>query len=103
MERHYTIHVRARNDHSVLQRILLAFSRRRLRIQALQFFDVDPRRPAEMQVDLDCRPDHARALLAQLQGIVEVHHAWADEAAPACEAEAAPQTVDTGEPQLVAA
>ena len=80
MERHFTIHVRARNDHAVLQRILLAFSRRRLRIQALQFFDVDAHRPAELQVDLDCRPEDARAVLAQLQGIVEVQQAWVDEA-----------------------
>jgi len=92
MERHYTIHVRARNDHAVLQRILLAFSRRRLRIQALQFFDVDARRPAELQVDLDCSAEHARALVAQLRAVVEVQHAWADEApadAPAPEAAAA--------------
>jgi len=91
MERHYTIHLRTGNQHAVLQRILMAFSRRRLRIQALQFFDVDERRPAELQVDLDCRPDHARDLLAQLRAIVEVQHVWADEA-PAD----APATLETG-------
>ena len=72
MDRHFTIHIRARNDHSVLQRILLAFSRRRLRIRALQFFDVDPARPAEMQFELACTAERAAELEAQLRAIVEV-------------------------------
>jgi acetolactate synthase small subunit len=81
MQRHYTIHVRAHNEHAVLQRMLLVFSRRRLRIQALQFFDVDASRVAEMQVDLDCRPEHARDVVAGLRAVVEVQDAWAEETA----------------------
>ncbi len=79
MERHYTIHVHAHNDHGVLQRILLAFSRRRLRVRALQFLDRCEDRPADMQFDLDCRPEHARDLVAQLRAIVEVTQVWAEE------------------------
>ena len=90
MERHYTIHVRARNDHAVLQRMLLVFSRRRLRIQALQFFDVDASRSAEMQVDLDCRPEQARDAVAQLRAVVEVQQVWAEEATLQTSPQAAP-------------
>jgi acetolactate synthase small subunit len=79
MERHYTIHIRARNEHAVLQRMLLVFSRRRLRIRALQFFDVDDSRAAEMQVDLACRPDHVRDVVAGLRAVVEVRQVWAEE------------------------
>lgn len=81
MHRHYTIHVHAHNEHAVLQRILLAFSRRRLRIQAMQFFDLEPGRAAEMQIDLDCDPHHARDVLAQIRAVVEVQQVWTEECA----------------------
>jgi len=80
MERHFTIHVNAHNDHAALQRILMAFSRRRLRIRALHFFDLDESRPADMQIELDCRAEQTRDLLAQLRAVVEVTQAWAEEA-----------------------
>ncbi|MCB1738863.1 MAG: hypothetical protein KDK91_00715 [Gammaproteobacteria bacterium] len=72
MSSHLTIHIRASNEHAVLSRILLVFSRRRLRLKALQMFDLDLARPAEIQVDLDCEPDTARDVLGQLRRIVEV-------------------------------
>jgi len=84
MDRHFTIHVNAHNDHAVLQRILLAFSRRRLRIRALQFFDLDPARPAEMQFELRCLPEQASELVAQLRAVIEVTHVWSRET-PAAE------------------
>jgi acetolactate synthase small subunit len=80
MDRHFTIHVNTFNDHAVLQRILLAFSRRRLRIRALHFFDLDAERPADMQIELDCRAEQARDLLAQIRAIVEVTQVWFEEA-----------------------
>lgn len=79
MQAHVTIHVHAHNDHAVLQRILMAFSRRRLRIQALQFFDVEQGKPAQMQIDLDCHPHHARDVVAQLGAIVEVVQVWQEQ------------------------
>jgi acetolactate synthase small subunit len=79
MERHFTIHVHAHNDHGVLQRILLAFSRRRLRVRALQFFDLHDGKAADMQFDLDCPPQHARDVVAQLGAIVEVVQVWSEE------------------------
>lgn len=79
MHPHVTIHVRAHNHHAVLQRILMAFSRRRLRIQALQFFDLDPGKPAHMQFDLDCNAQHARDVMAQLGAIVEVVQVWQEQ------------------------
>jgi len=51
MNWHYSIHVRAHNDPGVLPRILLAFSRRRLRVQALQFFDLDAERAKKFAAD----------------------------------------------------
>ena len=83
MRRHYTIHVHAHNEHAVLQRILLAFSRRRLRIQAMQFFDTRPSHPADIQIDLECATHHARDVIAQLRAIVEVQQVWAEDMAPA--------------------
>ena len=52
MSQHVTLYIHANNDHAVLQRILLAFSRRRLRILALQMFDLRAEQPAELQIDL---------------------------------------------------
>jgi acetolactate synthase small subunit len=88
LERHFTIHVHAANDHGVLQRVLLVFSRRRLRVRALQFFDLQQARPADMQIDIDCRAEQARDVVAQLRAIVEVSQVWAEEA-PATDAVAA--------------
>jgi len=80
MKQHYTIHLHAHNEPAVLPRVLLTFSRRRLRIEAMQFFDLRADRPAEMQIDLDCAPEHARDVLAQLRAIVEVTQVWAEPA-----------------------
>ena len=80
MLQHYTIHIHAHNEPAVLPRILLTFSRRRLRIAAMQFFDLQAGKPAELQIDLDCAPGHARDVLAQLRAIVEVREAWAEPA-----------------------
>ena len=51
MTLHCTFHVEMNPTPSALPRILLAFSRRRLKVQALQYFDLDEARPAELQVD----------------------------------------------------
>lgn len=78
MTQHVTFHIHAHNQHGVLQRMLLLFSRRRLRIEALQMFDLKPDRPAEIQVDLACEESVRRDLLAQLQRIVEVSAVWSE-------------------------
>ncbi|MFT5176723.1 MAG: acetolactate synthase small subunit [Gammaproteobacteria bacterium] len=78
MLQHYTIHIHAHNEPAVLPRVLLTFSRRRLRIEAMQFFDLQVNKPAELQIDLDCSPEHARDVLAQLRAIVEVTQVWAE-------------------------
>jgi len=72
MSEHVTIMVRAHNTPSVLPRILLVFSRRRQRIQALQCYDLDREGPAEIQADLECDPRCATELVRQLERIVEV-------------------------------
>ena len=84
MNQHYTIHIHTHNEPAVLPRMLLAFSRRRLRIEAMQFFDLHAGKPAEMQIDLDCSPQHARDVLAQLGAIVEVTQVWAEPALETC-------------------
>lgn len=76
MSQHVTIHIHAHNDHAVLQRALLAFSRRRLRILALQMFDLHAEQPAELQIDLSCSAETARELTSQLARIVEVEKVW---------------------------
>ncbi len=81
MHSHYTIFVHAHNELGVLPRILLAFSRRRVKIQVLQFFDLESQRPADMQFEVDCDPSQIEALIAQLKRIVEVSQVWADEMA----------------------
>jgi acetolactate synthase small subunit len=88
MHQHYTIHVHAHNEPAVLPRVLLTFSRRRLRIEAMQFFDMQVGKPAEMQIDLDCGAEHIRDVLAQLRAIVEVSQVWVE---PALEDGAIPQ------------
>jgi acetolactate synthase small subunit len=86
MTQHVTLHIHAHNQHSVLQRILLVFSRRRLRIDALQLFDLVPGQPAEIQVDLHCEDATRRDLVAQLRRIVEVNQVWSDARAVAADA-----------------
>jgi len=81
MSPHYTIYVHAHNEYGVLPRILLAFSKRRITVQALQFFDLEPQHPADMQFDVDCEHDQISALVAQIKRIVEVSQVWADETA----------------------
>ena len=81
MHLHYTIYVHAHNEIGVLPRILLAFSRRRIKVQVLQFFDLESRRPADMQFEVDCDQSQIEALIAQLKRIVEVSQVWADETA----------------------
>lgn len=88
MHPHVTIHVCAHNEHSVLQRIMMTFSRRRLRLQALQFFDLEDGTPAQMQFDLDCSAQHARDVVAQIGAIVEVVQVWQEHAPAAVPASA---------------
>ena len=78
---HYTIYGHAHNEIGVLPRILLAFSRRRIKVQVLQFFDLEARGPADMQFEVDCEQLQIDALIAQLKRIVEVSQVWADETA----------------------
>ena len=72
MNAHHTFHLRLENAHAVLPRILLAFSRRRLRIAAVHFFDLDDARPAELQIDLECAERAADEVERQLRRVVEV-------------------------------
>jgi acetolactate synthase small subunit len=92
MNAHHTIHLRAFNAHAVLPRILLVFSRRRLRIEALQFFDVFGDKPAEVQIDFDGDEATAADAVKQLRNIVEVQNVRAETAfrtaAPSPEGEA---------------
>lgn len=78
MNRHVTLHLHAHNEHAVLQRVLLAFSRRRLRIDALQMFDLHPDRPAEIQIDLRCDEATRADLHKQLARVVEVEQIWSE-------------------------
>ena len=71
----HTIHLRAHHAHAVLPRIALAFSRRRLRIEALHYAHPDETAPAAVRIDLDCEPPVAAELTAQLRRIVEVSEA----------------------------
>ena len=75
---HHTIHLRAHRAHAVLPRIALAFSRRRLHVQALHYFDLDEAADAEIQVDLECDARMAEELTAQLRRIVEVRACWCE-------------------------
>ena len=75
---HHTFHARAHHAHAVLPRILLVFSRRRLRIEALQYFHLDAGADAEIQVDLECEPSMAAEVTAQLRRIVEVEDVWCE-------------------------
>ncbi len=92
MNTHHTIHLRAFNAPAVLPRILLVFSRRRLRIEALQFYDVFGDKPAEVQIDFDCDEATAADAVKQLRNIVEVQNVRAETAcrtaAPIAEEEA---------------
>ena len=73
MTLHCTFHLQTRTSPSVLPRILLAFSRRRLTVQALQYYDLDETRPAELQLDVDCSARVADDVARQLRRIVEVN------------------------------
>ena len=64
---HFTIHLLIDNDHGSLPRILLQFARRQLKIQALHFFDLEPPRRAELQIDLDCPADAGQAIADELR------------------------------------
>ena len=78
MNQHVTFHVHLHNAHCVLQRVLLMFSRRRLRIRALHMFDVNDQQPAELQIDLSCTQPVARDLTAQLAKVVEIRQVWCE-------------------------
>ena len=80
MAQHYTIHINAHNEPAVLPRVLLTFSRRRPRIEAMQFYDLHAGKAAELQIDLDCTAEHLRDVLAQLRAIVEVTQVRAEPA-----------------------
>ena len=90
MTRHTTIHLRGRAAHTLMPRVLMVFGRRRLRIQGLQYFDLDSMREAEIQIDLDCGDAARDEALRQLSRIVEVTRVWHEtreiEAAPALDA-----------------
>lgn len=72
MTGHHTMHIRVFNAHAVLPRILLGFSRRRLRVQALQFSDVSENEAAELQIDFEADAAIVDDLVKQLTRIVEV-------------------------------
>ncbi len=78
MSHHHTLHIRCFNAHGVLPRILLTFSRRRIRIQALQFFDVFENAQAELQIDIDADAKTIAKLVRQLDRVVEVHSVSAE-------------------------
>ncbi|HEY5701089.1 MAG TPA: ACT domain-containing protein [Gammaproteobacteria bacterium] len=78
MSNHHTLHIRCFNGHGVLPRVLLAFSRRRIRIQALQFFDVFENGQAELQIDIDIDAKTVADLVRQLDRVVEVQSVKAE-------------------------
>ncbi|MFT5448052.1 MAG: acetolactate synthase small subunit [Gammaproteobacteria bacterium] len=78
MKQHHTLHIQMHNEPSVLPRVLLAFSRRRLRIKAMQLVDLHAGKAADVQIDLDCEAEHARDVAAQLRAIVEVTNIWSE-------------------------
>lgn len=68
-----TLTLSIHNEPGALARVLLVFSRRRLRIGTLSFVDGPGRAlPGELCIDLECDPRTARALPAELERIVEV-------------------------------
>jgi acetolactate synthase small subunit len=80
MKQHHAIHIHMHNEPSVLPRVLLSFSRRRLRIKAMQLVDLHAGKAAELRIELDCEAEHARDLTAQLRCIVEVVNIWSEPA-----------------------
>ncbi len=80
MSEHHKIHATASYAPAVLPRILLAFSRRRQRIQALQYVDLGDEHEAEIQIDVDCEPAMARELVRMLERIVEIGTVWVQRA-----------------------
>ena len=79
---HHTIHARAHHAHAVLPRILLTFSRRRLRILALHYFHLDEDAETEIQIDLECEAAMAGELAAQLRRVIEVTDVWYEAVTP---------------------
>ncbi|MCP5153422.1 MAG: hypothetical protein H6983_04585 [Ectothiorhodospiraceae bacterium] len=75
-----TIHLSLWNEHTALQRVLLAFSRRRMRVRSMQFVELDADRPSELQIDCEGCPRLARDLVRQLERMVEVQGAWLEPA-----------------------
>jgi acetolactate synthase small subunit len=80
MKQHHTFYIQMHNEPSVLPRVLLAFSRRRLRITAMQLVDLHPGKAADVQIDLDCEAEQAHDLTLQLRSIVEVVNIWSESA-----------------------
>ena len=80
---HFTLFVQLENAHTVLQRVLMAFSRRRVQIQGLQMFDLDQSRPAELQLDFESDAQTVRDLISRLDRIVEVEKVWCETASGA--------------------
>ena len=78
MQQHFTFHIHTCNEPAVLPRILLIFSRRRLRLEAMQFFDLQAGKPAELQIDLHCEAKQANDVFAQLNAIVEEKQVWSE-------------------------
>ncbi len=76
---HFTFHVEMDNAHAVLPRVLLVFSRRRLRIETMHFSDPLGNTPrAHLELGLSCSERLARDVTAQLERIIEVHQAFAE-------------------------
>lgn len=82
MNIHHTLHLKTFNAHAVLPRILLGFSRRRLRILALQFFDVFENGFADLQIDFDAEASAVAEVVKQLEKIVEVESVRSESRAP---------------------
>jgi acetolactate synthase regulatory subunit len=76
MSTHCIVQLRLHNQPGVLPRILLAFSRRRLRVRALHFLDVDAGDRAELQIDFEATPDRAEEVAAVIRRVIEVSHLW---------------------------
>jgi acetolactate synthase small subunit len=76
MSTHCIVQLRLHNQPGVLPRILLAFSRRRLRVRALHFLDVGAGDSAELQIDFEATPERAEEVAAVVRRVIEVSHLW---------------------------
>lgn len=72
MKHTYTISLHALNGFTVLPRLALVFSRRRLKIERLEMVDSDNRGVAHFNIVLKCDGSMAEKLIKQIQRIVEV-------------------------------